>query len=351
MSSGRKRPRDAAAEKTPRDPKKTRPLALPRRSPRRKSALTEGLYSILDVVLGRGTDRASLGAMRSTCRAIRSVLAAPRLSALRLKDGCAHVVRTLPALDRLVRVTAVLADNGHLQLDEVVADVASLTGSWDQYVVNEKNWRARWPACRGQTLELGGGAFAAARSALSTRWAGIHDIETHAGQLYVDEGAAVRFEYEIPESAASALVSVELLSSRWTLSPEMREDRDIRTLRDLDSSEAPVFRLYHADATPRGPGRAESSAAPPEARSLELLPGETTVDVHRASISAHGFRSRSPELATHDNYLDEWTLVYKVVHTLAVPRSLAGRRVLVEIDCRDHDCNAAIHNIFFNLAF
>jgi len=34
-----------------------------------------------------------------------------------------------------------------------------------------------------------------------------------------------------------------------------------------------------------------------------------------------------------------------------VPRSLAGRRVLVEIDCRDHDCNAAIHNIFFNLAF
>ena len=35
----------------------------------------------------------------------------------------------------------------------------------------------------------------------------------------------------------------------------------------------------------------------------------------------------------------------------SVPRSLAGRRVLVEIDCRDHDCNAAIHNIFFNLAF
>ena len=82
-----------------------------------------------------------------------------------------------------------------------------------------------------------------------------------------------------------------------------------------------------------------------------MLPGETPVDVHRASISAHGFRSRSPELATHDNYLDEWTLVYKVVHALAVPRSLAGRRVLVEIDCRDHDCNAAIHNIFFNLAF
>ena len=89
---------------------------------------------------------------------------------------------------------------------------------------------------------------------------------------------------------------------------------------------------------------AAADDAPPEEREVEPEP---PVDTRTFAPWAR----LPPELATHDNYLDEWTLVYKVVHTLAVPRSLAGRRVLVEIDCRDHDCNAAIHNIFFNLAF
>ena len=50
-------------------------------------------------------------------------------------------------------------------------------------------------------------------------------------------------------------------------------------------------------------------------------------------------------------YEDEWTYVYKVKYTLKVPTSLAGKHVLVEVDCRDHDCNAAVHNIFFNTAY
>ena len=134
--------------------RKAERLSLPWRSPRRKSALTEGLYSILDVVLGRGTDFDDLGAMRATCRMIKAVLSGPQLAALRLRDDCAHVVRALPRADALVSVTASLADNGHLQLDDGVVDVASLTGSWDQYVVNERNWRADWPAARGEVLRF-----------------------------------------------------------------------------------------------------------------------------------------------------------------------------------------------------
>ena len=343
--------------------KRGRGVVLPRRSPRRKSALTEGLYSILDVVLGRGTDASSLANLRTTCRAIRQVLIGPQVATIRHRERAAHVVRCLPRADRLVRVSAVLADNGHLQLDEGLADVASLTGSWDQYVVNEGNWRARWPRCRGKTLRLAGKSFEAARRALTTRWAGIHDIESHAGQIYVDEGACVRFEFEMPRGISQRLLGVELLSSRWTLSPEMREDREIRTLRDLDASEAPIFRLYHAsegahddddddvedDHDSRIVGDKHNRHNSPP-RKLAPVPGETTVDVHRSPTTAHGFRCQDTDLAL-DNFLDEWTLVYKVKYTLDEPQSVAGKRVVVEIDCRDHDCNAAVHNIFFNLAF
>ena len=58
--------------------------------------------------------------------------------------------------------------------------------------------------------------------------------------------------------------------------------------------------------------------------------------------------------AADDATLDEtgeWTTVYAVTHTLATPLPLArNTRVVVEVDCRRHSCNAAVHNVFFRVA-
>ena len=104
------------------------------------------------------------------------------------------------------------AEDPHLQLDEGLVDVASLRGNWDAYVVDETNWRVRWPAARGRTVELERSKFWMARQMLSTPWRGIRQIEFTGCQLYVDEGACVRFEYEV---SGGLLLGVEILSSRW----------------------------------------------------------------------------------------------------------------------------------------
>mgnify|MGYP007071510979 CR=1 FL=1 len=58
--------------------------------------------------------------------------------------------------------------------------------------------------------------------------------------------------------------------------------------------------------------------------------------------------------ASDDATLDqtgEWTTVYTITHTLATPLPLArNTRVVVEVDCRRHSCNAAVHNVFFRVA-
>ena len=102
------------------------------KSPRRRSALLDGpLGSILPAVLGTGAGRNELTACRATCRRVRDALGGD-LAAVRLAERRAHVARLRPAASVLATATAVLADNGHLQLDDGLADVASLTGLWDQ---------------------------------------------------------------------------------------------------------------------------------------------------------------------------------------------------------------------------
>ena len=115
---------------------------------RRRSVLTCSSMTIVDVVLARGTDAASLRALRATCTTLRDALR--DVTQFRLRERCAHVQRVLPKIGALKAITAVLADDEdaedtHLQLDEGLVDVASLYGSWDQYVVSEDNWRVPWP--------------------------------------------------------------------------------------------------------------------------------------------------------------------------------------------------------------
>ena len=115
---------------------------------RRRSVLTCSSMTIADVVLARGTDAGSLRALRATCTTLREALR--DVTQFRLRERCAHVQRVLPKSTSLRAITAVLADDEdaedtHLQLDEGLVDVASLYGSWDQYVVSEDNWRVPWP--------------------------------------------------------------------------------------------------------------------------------------------------------------------------------------------------------------
>ena len=113
---------------------------------RRRSVLTwsGGVATIVDVVLARGTDAASLRALRATCTTLRDALS--DVTAFRLRERCAHELRVLPKTGALKAITAVLVEedsdgeeDDHLQLDEGRVDVASLYGSWDQYVVSEDN--------------------------------------------------------------------------------------------------------------------------------------------------------------------------------------------------------------------
>ena len=120
---------------------------------RRRSVLTwsGGVATIVDVVLARGTDAGSLRALRATCTTLRDTLS--DVTAFRLREQCAHELRVLPKTGALKAITAVLVEEDsdgeedpHLQLDEEGrVDVASLYGSWDQYVVSEDNWRVPWP--------------------------------------------------------------------------------------------------------------------------------------------------------------------------------------------------------------
>ena len=161
----------------------------------------------------------------------------------------------------------------------------------------------------------------------------VAQVDDSAGQLYVDEGACVRFEYAPPAGLAARLLGVEILSSRWTLSAEMRENREIRALRD-DASDSPVLRVYKRDAAKGDPST--------------LLRGETVVRRVRASTSSADFgRPGSPRL----DAADEWTYVSTVSHNLVAPPPLDGSRIMVEVDCREHDCNAAIHNVYLRVAY
>ena len=118
---------------------------------RRRSVLTCSSMTIADVVLARGTDAGSLRALRATCTTLRDALS--DVTAFRLRERCAHELRVLPKTGALKAITAVLVEEDsdgeedpHLQLDEEGrVDVASLYGSWDQYVVSEDNWRVPWP--------------------------------------------------------------------------------------------------------------------------------------------------------------------------------------------------------------
>ena len=274
--------------------------------------LTCSSMTIADVVLARGTDAASLRALRATCTSLRDALR--DVTQFRLRERCAHELRVLPKTGALKAITAVLADDEdaedtHLQLDEGRVDVASLYGSWDQYVVSEDNWRVPWPEARGRTLELGGYWLYIAGRMLSTPYRGIRHIEGTGYQLYVDEGACMRFEYE---ASGGLLLGVEILSSRWL----------------FVGVEAPTLRV----------------SSPQHG----VLRGSTSVKSTRAVVDSDSFE------AADDATLDEtgeWTTVYAVTHTLAAPLPLArSTRVVVEVDCRRHSCNAAVHNVFFRVA-
>ena len=280
---------------------------------RRRSVLTCSSMTITDVVLARGTDAASLRALRATCTSLRDALR--DVTAFRLRERCAHVQRVLPKTGALKAITAVLADDEdaedpHLQLDEGLVDVASLRGSWDSYVVSEQNWRVPWPEARGRTVELEGWRCHGAEQMLCTPWRGIRHIEGTGYQLYVDEGACVRFEYE---ASGGLLLGVEILSSRWYF-----------------TDPGPTLRVY------------ESSPA------TGALPGSTLVKCTRAAIDSDSFEAEDDATLEQTG---EWTTVYTITHTLATPLPLArNTRVVVEVDCRRHSCNAAVHNVFFRVA-
>ena len=201
-----------------------------------------------------------------------------------------------------------------MQLDEGLVDVASLRGNWDAYVVDETNWRVRWPAARGRTVELERSKFWMARQMLSTPWRGIRQIEFTGCQLYVDEGACVRFEYM---ASGGLLLGVEILSSRWYFT---------------DPAERPQLRVY--DSSPQnGNG---------------CLRGSTSVKETRAAVDSDSFEAEDDATLEQTG---EWTTVYAVTHTLVAPLPLArSTRVVVEVDCRRHSCNAAVHNVFFRVA-
>ena len=283
---------------------------------RRRSVLTwsGGVATIVDVVLARGTDAASLRALRATCTSLRDALR--DITPFRLRERCAHELRVLPKSKALKAITACLVEEDsdgeedpHLQLDEGRVDVASLYGSWDQYVVSEDNWRVPWPEARGRTLELGAYWLYIAGRMLSTPWRGIRHIEGTGYQLYVDEGACMRFEYE---ASGGLLLGVEILSSRWL----------------FVGVEAPTLRV----SSPQH----------------DVLPGTTSVKCTRAAVDSDSFEAAD---ASDLDETGEWTTVYAVTHTLAAPLPLArNTRVVVEVDCRRHSCNAAVHNVFFRVA-
>ena len=280
---------------------------------RRRSVLTCSSMTIVDVVLARGTDAASLRALRATCTSLRDALR--DVTQFRLRERCAHVQRVLPKASALMAITAVLADDEdaedpHLQLDEGLVDVASLRGSWDSYVVSEQNWRVPWPEARGRTVELEGRRCDGAVQMLCTPWRGIRHIEGTGYQLYVDEGACVRFEYE---ASGGLLLGVEILSSRWYF-----------------TDPGPTLRVY------------ESSPA------TGARPGSTLVRCTRAAVDSDSFEAEDDATLEQTG---EWTTVYTITHTLATPLPLArNTRVVVEVDCRRHSCNAAVHNVFFRVA-
>ena len=283
---------------------------------RRRSVLTwsGGVATIVDVVLARGTDAASLRALRATCTTLRDALS--DVTAFRLREQCAHEMRVLPKSKALKAITARLVEedsdgeeDAHLQLDEGRVDVASLYGSWDQYVVSEDNWRVPWPEARGRTLELGGYWLYIAGRMLSTPYRGIRHIEGTGYQLYVDEGACMRFEYE---ASGGLLLGVEILSSRWL----------------FVGVEAPTLRVSSLQH--------------------DVLPGTTSVKSTRAAVDSDSFEAAD---ASDLDETGEWTTVYAVTHTLAAPLPLARSTcVVVEVDCRRHSCNAAVHNVFFRVA-
>ena len=284
---------------------------------RRRSVLTCSSMTIVDVVLARGTDAGSLRALRATCTSLRDALR--DVTQFRLRERCAHVQRVLPKSTSLKAITAVLADDEdaedpHLQLDDGLVDVASLHGYWDSYAVAQGNWRVRWPEARGRTLTLEDSPFCVARQMLCTPWRGIRHIEVTGHQLYVDEGACVRFEYE---ASGGLLLGVEILSSRWFLT---------------EPPEPPKLRVY--DSSPQNGN--------------SCLRGSTSVKCTRAAVDSDSFEAEDDATLEQTG---EWTTVYTITHTLATPLPLARRtRVVVEVDCRRHSCNAAVHNVFFRVA-
>ena len=157
---------------------------------------------------------------------------------------------------------------------------------------------------------MGGFSLYSARYMLSTPWRGIRHIEATGRQLYVDEGACVRFEYE---ATGGLLLGVEILSSRWYF-----------------TDPGPTLRVY------------ESSPA------TGARPGSTLVRCTRAAVDSDSFEAEDDATLEQTG---EWTTVYAVTHTLATPLPLArSTRVVVEVDCRRHSCNAAVHNVFFRVA-
>ena len=128
----------------------------------------------------------------------------------------------------------------------------------------------------------------------------------------------MRFEYE---ASGGQLLGVEILSSRWFFD---------------EPGEAPALRVY--DSSPQnGNG---------------CLRGSMSVKCTRADVNSDSFEA--PDDDDLVQYLDitaEWTTVYAITYTLATPLPLARRtRVVVEVDCRRHSCNVAVHNVLFRVA-
>ena len=103
---------------------------------------------------------------------------------------------------------------------------------------------------------------------LSTPWRGIRQIEFTGCQLYVDEGACVRFEYEV---SGGLLLGVEILSSRWYF-----------------TDPGPTLRVY------------ESSPA------TGARPGSTLVRCTRAAVDSDSFEAEDDATLEQTG---EWTTV------------------------------------------
>ena len=127
-----------------------------------------------------------------------------------------------------------------------------------------------------------------------------------------------------------------------------------------EASDAPRLRVYARRPAAKGHVVTASDSVGPDgwiegppwpARKVDTLAplaGRTRVAPTRSTYGSDDF---GPQWSDDDEDVDG-TWVYPVTHSLAEPLALSSdRNVVVEIDCREHDCNAAVHNVFLLVAY